>query len=243
MIKKPMIKKYMILLVTCMMITMIVLASCGKKNKETEETTTAPTTAAPATTEASQETTVESTSEPEYISKEEAMKKIQDVIGDRGYYFEALEENKTIDKHVYYLFQVSDNSSIIEPGIIVDKVSGELLCYYKDGKTAPFSEFPLYTAPTNSNVTSSNEMTKEAALEKLSKLPAKTLGLKKSLSEYTLIEYDNWTTNVDNIECYGINVYEKTNGEKLNVGVFYVAIDGSKMYRYDSVDEIFIELK
>lgn len=233
------------LLLTCLMAAMIVIAACSKKDKDTVETITAPTeTETPApTTEAPLETQPET--EPVYISESDALEKVQEEIGERGYFFEILEKDKRIGTKTYYLIQVSDSSSPIEPHILADKESGELLCYYEDGTTAPFAEFPLYTAPTSETSesgTDSDEITKEEALSMLSKLPAKTLGLEKSLSEYTIVEFDTWTTFVNNTECYGINVYEKVGGQEQTVGIFYVALDGTKMFRYDSVDEMFIEV-
>lgn len=234
------------LLLTGFIAVMIVLAACSKKNKDTEETTTVPTeteTSAPVT-QAPTETETET--EPLYIRESDALERVQKEIGERGYYFEIIENEKSIGDKVYYIVQVSDSSSAIEPNVLIDKVSGELLCYYKDGTTAPFEEFPLFTSSeteSNENSTDTGVITKDEALSYLEKLSAKTLRLEKNLTEYTKIEFDAWTTYVNNVECYGINVYDKVNGQEQTQGVYYVSLDGKKIYLYDSVEEQFVELK
>lgn len=179
------------------------------------------------------------------LEEGEAVKIIQDTIGEQGYYFELLDDHLNIGDNTYFIYQVSDGTSVIEPAILVNKVSGELLCYYADGSTAPFSEFPLYSAPDTGSETASkdrNEFTKEDAGAKLGKLSPKTLGLPEKLSEYT-IEYDDWTTNIDGLECYGINVFADSDDARRYLGAFYVAVNGTKIYKLDSIQDDFVELK
>jgi hypothetical protein len=189
---------------------------------------------------------VEETPEPvDSISYEEAIRNIQDIIGERGYVIELLDDHLNVGESTYYIFQISDSSSIIEPNVIVDNVTGELMCYYTDGTTAPFSEFPLYTDPVVDNKEDGNSedtFTKEDALEKLGELELDTLGLPDKLSEYTVV-FDDWTTYVQGIECYGINVFAEGNGNRDNMGLFYVAVDGSVMYKFDSVFDDFVKIK
>lgn len=180
----------------------------------------------------------------DYISESEAVKMIQNEIGERGYFIELLDDHISIGEMEYYKYEISDSTTKIEPSVLVNKVNGELLCYYSDGSTAPFSEFPLYTEPSESGITEEtpNEFTQEDALDKLSKLSAETLGLPVKLTEY-IIMYDDWTTNVNGVECYGINAFADVGDRKINMGVFYVAVDGSVMYKFDSLMDDFVEME
>lgn len=233
------------LLLTCIIIAMIAFVACGKKNKAVDDASTEPSSSiTPTTVESSQGTEPETAPEKsQSISETDAIKLVQTKIGDSGYYYETLDDDIKVGNNDYYLVQVSDSSSVIEPNLLIDKVSGEILCYKDDNTTAPFSEFPLYTADDTNNDSKQGKISKDDAWDMLSKVPKDTLKLEKSLKDYKTIEFDDWTTNVEDIECYGINVYEKINGQNSFVGVFYVATDGSKMFRYDSVDELFIEIK
>lgn len=234
--------KYTILFI-CIITACIALAACGKKkDKDTDQVTIPPTptpTATPTATPTPQEQVPDET---KIISEEDAISNIQKVIGERGYTIELLDSKLTVGEKEYYVFQVSDSSSVIKPNIIVDKVSGDLSCYYKDGTVGSFEEHPLFTQSTKEQETS-DEFTKEDALAKLSNESKETLKLPKSLSEYTIV-YDEWTTFVNGIECYGINVFAPAkDDEKINMGLYYVAVDGSVMFQYDSLSDNFVEIK
>lgn len=237
-------RKYTILFI-CIITACLALAACGKKKDKdnTDQVTITPTpapTATPTVTPTPEEQIPEDTN---FISEADAIKNIQKSIGERGYTIELLDDHLTVEENEYYVFQVSDSSTAIEPGIIVDKVSGELSCYYKDGKIGPFEEHPLYTQPAKEQDESNGKFTKEAALAKLSEVPAETLNLPMSLSEYTII-YDDWTTIVNGVECYGINVFaDAKDDEKINMGLYYVALDGSIMFQYDGLNDDFVEIK
>lgn len=232
------------LLLICIIIAMITFVACNNKNKKVEDTSAEPSSSiTPTTVETSQETEPETTPEKfESISETDAIKLLQMEIGDSGYYFETLEDDLKVGNNEYYLIQVSDSSSVIEPNLIIDKASGEILCYKNDNTTAPFSEFPLYSANGTDNESKQGKISKDDALNMLSKVSADTLKLEKPLTDYKTIEFDDWTTNVEDVECYGINVYDNSNGKNSFVGVYYVATDGSKMFRFDSVNEQFIEM-
>jgi len=220
----------------------LALAACGKKKDiDTDEETITPT---PTTTPTATPTPVEQVpDETNTISEEDAIKNIQKIIGERGYTIELRSDKLIVEENEYYEFQVSDSSAVIEPNIIVDKVTGELSCYYKDGTSGPFEDYPLFTQTTPKPEETSDEFTKEDALAKLSEVSADTLNLPVPLSEYTII-YDDWTTFVNGVECYGINVFaEAKDDQKINMGVYYVAIDGSVMFQFDSLSDNFVEIK
>ena len=243
----------------CLMIVCMAFTACKKnKNQEvgTGDITTVVTPTLPVedtvddqtaddqtaddTTESEDQTNTDSNAE--YISEAEAVKTIQDKIGEHGYFIELLEDSLNIGEKVYYSYQISDSSAKIEPNVLVDKISGDLLCYYKDGSTASFSEFPLFTEPSDSQDEDTTDVfTKEDALAQLSELSAETLGLPVKITEYTII-YDEWTTNVKNVECYGIDAYSDVGDKMINMGIFYVAVDGSAMYKFDSLIDDFVEM-
>lgn len=126
----------------------------------------------------------------------------------------------------------------IEPDVLVNKSDGKLLCFKEDGSTAPFSEHPLYAEPS----TEETGFTKEDALSQLSRVSAEDLGLPAALSEYTAV-FDNWTTNIIGTDCYNINVYSYEGGRRTIIGQFYVAVDGSVMYKFDALLDDFAEIK
>lgn len=176
------------------------------------------------------------------ISEEEAIKSILKIIGERGYFIESLNNNLTLNKSTYYVFQVSDSGEVIHPNIIVDKMTGDILCFYADGTTAPFSEYPLYTDVEATPAQTVGGFTKEDALKKLEGMSQEALGLVKNLSEYTIV-YDNWTSFAGGKQCYGINVYTGTGTDTDFVGTYYVAVDGSGIYIYDITLDDFKEIK
>ena len=245
-------KKYIFGLFLCFILLSFSFTACIKKksdeNSDVHNTITPTITSTPTPTMAVEETieeptpTIPETTETveEVISQSEALKMVQSKI-DRGYFVELYMDNLVIGDRTYYEYHISDGSSVIEPNVIVDQASGEMLCYQSDGSTASFSEFPLYTEIVDVPV-KTNEFTKEDAYDKLNKLSAKTLGLPEKLQQYT-IEYDGWTTNVKGMECYGINVFDVLEEKKTNMGVYYVALDGTKMFMFDSMLDDFVELE
>lgn len=257
-------KRRLIRVIMCLLMVSIVFTACKKKKddqvdsgivSETPGVTqpVTPTVTPDVKKDNEPEVTpapIEVTPEPvESISYEEAIRNIQAIIGERGYVIELLDDHLNVGESTYYVFQISDSSSVIEPNVIVDNKSGELMCYYSDGTTAPFAKFPLYTdSVTSKEEEDSREdsFTKEDALELLSKVDNDILGLPNKLIEYSVV-FDDWTTNVQGtkgyIECYSINVYSETNGNRNYMGQFYVAVDGSVMYKYDSVSDEFVKIQ
>ena len=246
-------KNYIFGLFLCFILISFSFTACIKKktdeNSDVHNTITPTVTSTPTPTIVAEETIKEPTptipetedTVEEIISQTEALKMVQSKIDERGYFVELFMDKLVIDDRSYYVYHISDGSSVIEPNVIVDQVSGEMLCYQSDGSTAPFSDFPLYTETVDTPV-KTNEFTKEDAYEKLNKLSAKTLGLPEKLQQYT-IEYDGWTTNVKGMECYGINVFDVLEENKTNMGVYYVALDGTKMFMFDSMLDDFVELE
>lgn len=245
-------KKYIFGLVLCFILLSFSFTACIKKktveNSDVHNTITPAVTSTPTPTIAVEETieeptpTIPETTETveEIISQSEALKMVQSKI-DLGYFVELYMDNLVIGDRTYYVYHISDGSSVIEPNVIVDQASGEMLCYQSNGSTAPFSEFPLYTEVVDVPV-KTNEFTQEDAYDKLNKLSAKALGLPEKLQQYT-IEYDAWTTNVKGMECYGINVFDFLEENKTNMGVYYVALDGTKMFMFDIMLDDFVELE
>ncbi|WP_313127868.1 hypothetical protein [Anaerocolumna sp.] len=240
-------RKYTILFI-CIITACLALAACGKKKegdntgKETITPSPAPTST-PTPTPTVTPNITPTPEEPDYISEADAIKNIQKVIGERGYTIELLEDNLMVDGKEYYKFQISDSLAVIEPDVIVDKLSGEIFCYYQDGIVSTFEEHPLFTQTTKDPEETSHDFTKEDALAKLNEVPGKILNLPAELSEYTII-YDDWTTMVNGVECYGINAFaEVKDNKRVNMGVYYVAVDGSAMFQFDSLSDDFVEIK
>ena len=258
-------KRQLIRSIICFTIVCMALTACKKnKNQEvgTNDVTLTPTvTIAPTqsqedptledttddakTEDDSEQTEDETNTEPDdqYIGESEAVKIIQNEIGEQGYLIELLDDHLNIEENTYYVYQISDGTDIIEPNVLIDKISGELFCYNSEGNKTSFSEYPLYTQSSDSETQdTSNKFTQEDALAQLSKIPAKTLDLPVALSEYTII-YDDWTTNIKNVECYGINAFSEVGDKKKLMGSYYVALDGSVMYKFDSLLDDFAQIE
>ncbi|SHO47247.1 hypothetical protein [Anaerocolumna xylanovorans] len=174
------------------------------------------------------------------LTEEEAADCIRKALEDEAYYYELLDDHLNVSDRIYYIYQVSDGGKVSLPNIIVDRASGKVMCYSSDGTISSITEHPLYKkSGASQNANNSKEqtgITKEEALKLLEKIPNKTLKLSKDLTEYTII-YDDWITNIKGVDCFGISVYEKGDLKDTAAGFYYVATDGSKIYRYDVVKD------
>lgn len=243
----------------CVMILSVTLAtSCSKKDntdKNTDNITITPTVApsiAPGG-DGTAEITPEITptegikEEPKYIGEEEATKLIVDALLDRGY-FVRYNNDITIEEKEYYEFSILNGDEIMKPNVLVDKITGELLCLNEDNSMSPFSSHPLIASQNdgkeegNNETSESGNFTKEDAYELLSKVSKDVLSLPVELSEYTIV-YDDWNTVIKGKECYGINAFSKVEDRMINMGVYYVAMDGSAMYKFDVQEDDFVEIK
>lgn len=86
--------------------------------------------------------------------------------------------------------------------------------------------------PTPTILPDKNEdgtLTAEGAIRKLTGISADLLGLEEDISAYG-IEADDWRTMVEAKDCFCINVLTK---DGYMAGIFYVATDGSRVYRVD----------
>lgn len=252
--------KRMMIIIVCILTGCMLFTACRKDNDTTSESTTeaetnTAITPSPAedTKEAAkdtEDTAAADQAEPDTasgeskLSEKAAIQIIQARIGERGYYFVLVKDSLALEGNTYYEFQISDGSGPIEPNVLVNVKNGELLCYKSDESTAPFSEHPLYTedgAGVESDTTDTAAFTQEDALASLSKVPKEVLGIPVELSEYTVI-FDDWTTNIKGTDCYGINVYSDAGDRSISMGVFYVATDGSVMYKFDAILDDFAEI-
>lgn len=239
----------------CIMLLSVALAtSCSKKvdtDKNTDNITIVPEVT-PSVTPVI-DSTVEITpteaikDETKYINEKEATKLIVDTILDRGYFVQ-YDGDVTIGDNVYYEFLIYNGEDIIKPSVIVNKVTSELLCYNEDKTTSPLNTHPLLSSVNetreqdNEDKTVENKFTEEDAYKKLSTVSKEVLGLPVELSEYTII-YDDYNSMISEQECYGINVFAKVEDKMISMGVYYVAIDDSAMYKFDVEADDFVEIK
>ncbi len=195
--------------------------------KVPEGTTDTPTPEAPTPTE-----------EP-VLSQTEALRIVNEIIELDNYTVELLDDHLMLEGVEYYAFCVNgENGESMEPLLIVNKKKGILMCYDLVDGMAPIEKFPL------DNTETGNEgrwlMTAEDAMTVLSGYKAEWLGLAKAPSEYEM-SVDDWTTNANGVECYGVNFFENVNGKQRFRGTFYVALDGSAVYGKDDITGEFIE--
>ena len=178
------------------------------------------------------------TEEP-VLSREEAENIVRKIIQLETYSVELLDDHLMIDGAEYYSFCINDgNGAAMEPLLIVEKKEGKLWCYDLSGVVATIEKFPLDKTETGNE--GEKTFTVEEAKQLLASYSAERLGLAKETASYEMT-VDDWTTNANGVECYGINFFENVNGKQRFRGTFYVALDGSAVYGKDDVTGEFME--
>lgn len=168
----------------------------------------------------------------------EAKKRVADIVELDAYSIELLDDHMMLDGYEYFSFCINDaNGESIPPLLIVEKKTGEIFCY--DDTGASYVErFPL--DKTEAGGSTETTLSVEKAKEMLGKYSGEALGLDKPASSYNM-SADEWTTIVEGIECYGINLTETAGGKERFRGTFYVAMDGSAVYSMDDATGEFIK--
>lgn len=203
--------------------------------------TKAPSVTGGITGEPEQEDTTPAPAEEPVLSAEEAEALVQKRIDmDAGTYtIELLDDHLIIEGTEYYSFCVNDaEGTAMEPLLIVEKKEGELSCYDFSGVVSGFSKFPLDKTETGNAETEA--ITAEEAKKVLSGYSGAALGLAKEPSFYEMT-VDDWTTVINGDVCYGINLFENADGKQRFRGVYYVTLDGRKVYSEDGVTGDFIQ--
>lgn len=80
------------------------------------------------------------------VSKDKARALIMERLDITKYELTILEDSIHLNNSTYYGFLVIENNVTYSPALIVDKQTGEVLCYATDGSVSPFANFPLYIA-------------------------------------------------------------------------------------------------
>lgn len=178
------------------------------------------------------------TNEP-VLSVEEARRMVEEKVELAEFRTELLDDHLMIDGEEYYTFCVNDaNGETMEPLLIVEKKKGTLFCYDMSGVMSEFTKFPLDKTETGS--TGVETISEEEARAVLAGYSKERLGLAMEVASYEM-EVDAWTTTADGRDCYGINLFEATNGKKRLRGTFYVAMDGSAVYSRDEITGEIVE--
>lgn len=178
------------------------------------------------------------TEEP-VLSREEAESIVRKIIQLDVYSVELLDDHLMIDGAEYYSFCINDGNGVgLEPLLLVEKKEGRLLCYDLSGVVATIEKFPLDKTETGTE--GEKTLTVDEAKSVLSGYTGERLGLTKDVASYEMTA-DDWTTNVDGADCYGINFFENVNGKQRFRGTFYVALDGGAVFSKDEITGEFIK--
>ncbi len=205
---------------------------------EMTQDVTAPTKAPEGTTDTPTPEVPTPTEEP-VLSREEAEQIVRGIIQLDTYSVELLDDHLMIDGAEYYSFCINDENGVsMEPLLIVEKKEGKLWCYDLSGVVATIEKFPLDKTETGNE--GEKTLTIEEAKQLLAGYSGERLGLAKDTASYEMT-VDDWTTNANGVECYGINFFENVNGKQRFRGTFYVALDGSAVYGKDDVTGEFIK--
>ncbi len=199
--------------------------------------TTKPVTVAPKPT--ATPTPIPTPTEKPVLTETEAKKIATKIVQLDTYSIELLDDHLMIDGAEYYVFCINDEKGTsMSPLLIVEKTEGALLCYDLSGVVAPIEKFPLDKTETGGG--GEKPLTTEEAKKVLVGYSAAALGLAKEPSAYEMT-VDDWTTLVEGKECYGINLFETSDGKQRLRGTFYVVLDGSAVYSQDDVTGDFIK--
>lgn len=173
------------------------------------------------------------------LSQAEAERIVADIVQLEQYSMELLDDHLMIDGEEYYSFCINNEKGVgLEPLLIVEKKEGTVFCYDLSGVVSPVVKFPLDKTETGNEGT--EQLGTEAAMEILAGYSKERLGLAKELSAYEMTA-DDWTTMAEGVVCYGINLFENTDGKQRFRGTFYVAQDGSAVYSKDEMTGEFIK--
>lgn len=171
-----------------------------------------------------------------YLTSAEGEAKLKEKIDTSVYTYQLTNQAFELDGKSYFFFEIYEDKNAMEPYILVDRVSGELSLYDKDGNLIPFTKFPIDASEALKP--GENEVSVELAFETLNNLPKENLGLLKDLSHYTVVA-DEWTTVVKTDVCYCFNVYEGDEDGQL-VAIYYVSTSGTAVYTFDEENGEFI---
>lgn len=184
-------------------------------------------------------TPVPTPTEEPVLSLEEAKKIVERIVTLDRYTIELLDDHLMIDGSEYYAFCINDAAGeSMEPLLIVERKEGTLLCYDISGVVASIEKFPLDKTETGSD--GATLLDAEEAKRVLLGYSAKKLGTAKEPEAYDMT-VDDWTTIVEGLECYGVNLFETIDGKQKFRGTFYVAMDKSAVYSKDDVTGDFIK--
>ncbi len=140
-----------------------------------------------------------------------------------------------VDGKQYYQFTISDASQVYSPDVIVEAQSSKLYYYDSYNVLSAFESFPPDKTETANS--QGDTLTQDQAIALLKTLSAETLGLPDTLDSYNL-KVDTWNTVVKGNECYCINVLSDKGGTTTLVGMYYVSLDGSLIYK--NVEDDFV---
>lgn len=172
------------------------------------------------------------------LTLDAAKKIVAGIVELEEYGIELLDDHLMLDGCEYYSFCINGaDGEAISPLLIVEKKSGEILCYDDTG-ASHVERFPL--DKTEVGGSTETMLSEDEAKETLGNYSKDALGLEKAASAYNML-VDEWTTIVDGTECYGINLTEIVDGKERFRGTFYVAMDGSGIYSMDEVTGEFIK--
>lgn len=184
-------------------------------------------------------TPVPAPTEKPMLTETEAKKIATKIVQLDTYSVELLDDHLMLDGAEYYAFCINDeNGASMSPLLIVEKTEGTLLCYDLSGVVAPIEKFPLDKTETGGG--GEKPLTAEEAKQILVGYSGAALGLLKEPSAYEMT-VDDWTTVVEGKDCYGINLFEISDGKQKLRGTFYVVLDGSAVYSQDDVTGDFIK--
>ena len=157
-----------------------------------------------------------------------------------------INENLQLPSGEYYEFcALTPEGNVLYPFLIVDKMTGVIMCYDAvDNTVFDYTEFPMkdpHAETVEPTPGTEKVITKEEAYQVLCSYSKESLNIDKDVSSYNA-EYDSVLTLVNgNESCYQIILSEVTaNGKVRNRGSFFISLNGQKCYSLNTETGEFI---
>lgn len=117
--------------------------------------------------------------------------------------------------------------------------------YTEDGYTVLVQKYPGQILKPEEEEPEEEEqntgLSWDGAMSKLEEYTPEQLGVPDPVSEYILIP-NRGRYLLEGAEFFNINAYKKENGSNIIMGVFYVACDGSMVYKYDVENDTYTKI-
>lgn len=151
-----------------------------------------------------------------------------------------------IDEYNYISMPPIDESQTSTAAAIESLEEGKIfqisVDYIEDSYTVIVQKYPgQILKPEEETEKEDTGLSWDGAMSKLEEYTPEQLGVPDPVSEYMLIP-NRGRYLLEEKQFFNINAYKKENGSNIIMGIFYVACDGSAVYKYDLENDIYTKI-